>query len=64
MQSSIFSDYNTMRLEINYKEKNGNNNNKHMDTKPGTTKQPMYHYSKQIRNKKKNTWKQMKKKTQ
>jgi len=44
MLSGIFSDYNTMRLEINYKEKNANNNdNKQTDTKQDTTKQPMYH---------------------
>ena len=40
--SSIFSDHNTMILEINYKGKNVKNQ-KHMEAKQNVTKQPIDH---------------------
>ena len=40
--SSIFSDHNTMRLEINYREKK-HKKHKHMEAKQYTTKQQMGH---------------------
>ena len=39
---SIFSNHNTMRLEINYKKKNGKKH-KYVETKLYVTKQPMDH---------------------
>ena len=41
--SSIFSDHNTMILEINYKGKNVKNQ-KHMEAKQNVTKQPIDHW--------------------
>ena len=43
--SSIFSDQNATRLEINYKKKTVKNTNicKHMEAKQYATKQPMDH---------------------
>ena len=40
--SSIFSNQNAMRLEINYKEKNSKKH-KFLEAKQYATKQPMYH---------------------
>ena len=45
--SSIFSNHNAMRLEINYKEKH-----KHIDTKLYASKQPMDHWRNPRGNKK------------
>ena len=36
--SNIFSDHNTMRLEINYRKKKKTKNHKHMEAKQCTTK--------------------------
>ena len=41
--SSIFSDHNTMRVEINYRKKTVKNSHKHMEAKQYATKQPMDH---------------------
>ena len=45
-QLNIFSDHNTMRLEINDKKKNCKKH-KHMETKQYATKQPMDHWRNQ-----------------
>ena len=46
--SSIFSDHNAMRLEINYKKKKTNcKNHKYMVAKQYATKQPMDHWRNQ-----------------
>ena len=59
---SIFSNYNTMRLEINYKKKTCKKH-KHMEAKKYATEQPVGHWKKSKR-KLKNTWRQMKMETQ
>ena len=41
--SSIFSNHNAMRLEINYKKKNNCKTHKHIEAKQYATKQPMDH---------------------
>ena len=41
--SSIFSNHNTMRLEINYKEKKCKKKKKYVKPKEYATKQPMVH---------------------
>ena len=48
--SSIFSNHNTMRLQINYNGKKLKKKKKHVEAKQYTTKQPMVHW----RNKKRN----------
>ena len=47
--SSIFSDHNTMRLEINYKKKL--QKNKHLEAKQYATKQPMDDWKKKTKSK-------------
>ena len=49
--SSIFSDHNTMRLEINYK-KNTIKKHKHVEAKQYASKQPMDHWRNQRGNQK------------
>ena len=46
---SIFSNHNTMRLGINYRDKNCRKH-KHVEPKQYTTKQPMNHWRNQRRN--------------
>lgn len=41
--SSIFLDHNTLRLEINYKQKKTTKNHKHIETKQYVTKQLVDH---------------------
>ena len=41
--SSIFSDHNAMRLEINYKKKKNAKKHKHVAAKQYVTKQPLDH---------------------
>ena len=41
--SSVFSDHNAMRLEINYRKKKTVKNHKYVETKHYVTKQPMDH---------------------
>ena len=41
--SSVFSDHNAMRLEINSKEKNSKKKNKLLEAKKYAAKQPMDH---------------------
>ena len=48
--SSIFSNHNTVRLEINYKEKNCKKH-KHVEAKQYATKQPMNHWRNQRKSK-------------